>query len=251
MSRPTEAYIICATPRSGSTMLCDLLAATGVAGQPESYYRRQSIADYCEEFDLPMGEIGNPDFERAYLDAVLRQGTGSTGMFGLRLMWESAKELAPLLARLYPQAGDDAARLASAFGAPTYIHLSRKDKLAQAISRLRAEQSGLWHRSADGTERERTAPPREPEYDHDRLAGFVAEAEADDHAWLTWFATHRIEPVRIVYEQFSADPKATLAGLLTALGRDASIANAVEVRTSRLADETSQEWARRFAAESG
>ena len=132
---------------------------------------------------------------------------------------------------------------------PTYIHLSRQDKIAQAISRLKAQQSGLWHRFADGTERERTAPPQEPDYDYDGLAGLAAEAEADDRAWLDWFERHRIEPVRVTYEQLSAAPSATLAKLLTALGRDASIADSIEVRTARLADATSLEWARRFAAE--
>lgn len=249
MNSPAAAYIICATPRSGSTMLCDLLTATGVTGQPESYYRRQSIAEYCAALDVPAGEIGDPAFERAYLDAVLREGTARTGTFGLRLMWESARELFPKLARLYPDAGDDAARFALAFGLPVYIHLSRQDKIAQAISRLKAMQSGLWHRAADGSERERTAPQREPEYDYAQLAGFVAEAETDDQSWRRWFAQQGIEPVRIVYEQFAADPRATLAVLLAALGRDPAIADGVQVRTARLADETSRDWARRFAAE--
>jgi trehalose 2-sulfotransferase len=32
------AYLVCATERSGSTLLCELLAATGVAGRPEEYF---------------------------------------------------------------------------------------------------------------------------------------------------------------------------------------------------------------------
>ena len=31
----------------------------------------------------------------------------------------------------------------------------REDKVGQAISRLKAEQTGLWHKFSDGTERER------------------------------------------------------------------------------------------------
>jgi len=34
-----NAYLICGTPRTGSTLLCDLLRATGIAGRPESYFR--------------------------------------------------------------------------------------------------------------------------------------------------------------------------------------------------------------------
>src|SRR4051812_39199959 len=32
------SYLVCATPRSGSTLLCELLSATGVAGRPQEYF---------------------------------------------------------------------------------------------------------------------------------------------------------------------------------------------------------------------
>jgi len=34
MSSPEQSYLVAATPRSGSTLLCELLASTGVAGRP-------------------------------------------------------------------------------------------------------------------------------------------------------------------------------------------------------------------------
>jgi LPS sulfotransferase NodH len=33
-----SSYLICATPRSGSTLLCAVLGATGVAGRPAEYF---------------------------------------------------------------------------------------------------------------------------------------------------------------------------------------------------------------------
>ena len=47
------AYIICATPRSGSTLLCDMLAGSGVAGNPNSYYRPPSIAHFAAQMGVP------------------------------------------------------------------------------------------------------------------------------------------------------------------------------------------------------
>ena len=32
------SYLVCATPRSGSTLLCQALDSTGVAGHPEEYF---------------------------------------------------------------------------------------------------------------------------------------------------------------------------------------------------------------------
>ena len=38
--RSTKSYLVCATPRSGSTLLCALLEGTGVAGRPKEYFER-------------------------------------------------------------------------------------------------------------------------------------------------------------------------------------------------------------------
>ncbi len=49
--------IVCATQRSGSTLLCELLKATGVAGNPNEYFQR-------------FRDTGLPDQPRQYLAAV-------------------------------------------------------------------------------------------------------------------------------------------------------------------------------------
>jgi LPS sulfotransferase NodH len=245
------SYIISATPRSGSTLLCDLLSATGVAGEPQSYYRREDIQDYARAWKaLSPDAIGDEAFERTYLEAVRRAGAGETGVFGLRLMWSTVAELSARLSVIHPDSLDDAERFGLAFGKPLYIHLSRRDKVAQAVSLLQARQSGLWHRAADGAERERTAPPAPLVYDPGHLASLVEELERDDAAWNNWFSRFRIEPLRLTYEGLAAEPKAMLAQVLSALGLDATIAASVGVRTAKLADEISLEWARRFRAAS-
>ena len=246
---PASSYILCATPRSGSTLLCDLLAATGVAGRPNSFYRRQSIPDYAESLGIDPALQG-ADFERAYLAAIRRLGRGDTGTFGMRLMQENAPELAARLATLYPDLPGEADRFAAAFGNPVYLYLARGDLVSQAISRLKAEQSGLWHRAADGSERERVAPPQDPVYDFARLSAHVAALAAHNTAWRAWFAANAITPHAITYEALAADPAAVLAGILAALGQDPALAGAVAPRTARLADALSADWAARFARDS-
>ena len=36
--KPERSYLVCATPRSGSTLVCQALEETGVAGRPEEYF---------------------------------------------------------------------------------------------------------------------------------------------------------------------------------------------------------------------
>ena len=143
----------------------------------------------------------------------------------------------------------DSARFRSAFGPPFYVHLSREDKVAQAVSRLKAEQSGLWHVNADGTERERQKPGQAPVYDARGLSEQVARLEEHDAAWESWFTRQGTQPLRIAYEALSTEPQATLATVLSALDLDPAIAGTVEPRTAKLADSGIREWATRFRKE--
>ncbi|MDP9189057.1 MAG: Stf0 sulfotransferase family protein, partial [Actinomycetota bacterium] len=40
MGKVRKSCLVCATPRSGSTLLCALLAGTGVARQPQEFFER-------------------------------------------------------------------------------------------------------------------------------------------------------------------------------------------------------------------
>ena len=168
---------------------------------------------------------------------------------GLRIMWESVADLNVRLAGLFPGLPDDPARLAAAFGNIVYIHLSRGDKLDQAISLARASQTGLWHVGRNGSELERTSPPRPAEYDADFLEHTMRQLAADDAAWRDWFVAHGITPLSLTYEELARDPRAGLARVLAAIGRDPAIASTVEPGTTKMAGEESRDWAERFRAD--
>jgi LPS sulfotransferase NodH len=244
-----DSYIICATPRTGSTLLCGLLAATGIAGKPDSFFRRQTITWWAGHLNVTVPETAPAaQFNRAYLDAVLREGDGETGMFGLRLMMENVGELSDRLDTLYPGLASDGARFEKAFGNPLYIHLARTDKVAQAVSLAKAMQTGLWHIAPDGTEIERMSPPQTPGYDHRLLEQHVAEFECFEQAWKRWFERHRINPVQVEYEALSANPQPVLASILDHLGLDVAAASGVVPDVAKLADEDSLEWIKRYNA---
>ena len=49
--KPTRSYLVCATPRSGSTLLCEGLESTGVAGRPREYFE-EGLQPEVEDFEV-------------------------------------------------------------------------------------------------------------------------------------------------------------------------------------------------------
>jgi LPS sulfotransferase NodH len=244
--RRRSAYFLCATPRSGTTLLCDLLSDTRQAGRPQSYYRRQDIEKLADAWGIgPRNFPSALGFEQAYLEAVRQEGAGDTGVFGMRVMWGTLGEMAERLSPLRPGLAG-AALFESLFGPLVYVHVSRTDKVAQAISLLKAEQGGLWHVVADGSDRQRTVPSTSVHYDGHRIAELLSDLERDDAAWNGFFSEHGIEPLRMKYEAMVADPGAEARKILLALGRSPERADEIVVRTRRMANHESDAWAKRF-----
>lgn len=241
------AYMICTTPRSGSTLLCTLLAQSGVAGAPDSHFHRPDRMAWLKSFGLAHQAFPDKSAAlNAVLDAASTRGRGQSDVFGLRMQRGSFTYLAAQLRHLFPDAPTDIASLERAFGPTKLIYLSRRDKLAQAISRLIAEQTGLWHRNADGSERERQSKPANPCYDAKAIARHLAELQALDTEWEDWFQRQGLSPLRLRYEELSDAPQATLVRVLDYLGIDHDPSARIMPATARLAGELNISWAKRF-----
>lgn len=247
-----DSYVICTSPRSGSTLLCKLLAATGAAGKPDSHFHRPSLADWQAEYGIAPDPAAP---ERAVLGAIFRaaiaEGRGGTGIFGLRLQRHSFAFFTEKLAVLHPEPPGDVQRIRAAFGRTLFIHLTRHDKVEQAVSYVKAEQSGLWHMAPDGSELERLAPHRDPVYDGAEIRAAFETMTAHDRDWERWFEAEGIEPLRLTYDALSAAPPGILRQVLERLGISPEAANGIGPGVRKLADDASRAWAARFRAESG
>lgn len=247
-----DSYVICTSPRSGSTLLCKLLVATGVAGNPESYFHRPSVSDWLDDLGLSPDPSAS---EREVLQTIFRtaiaEGSLETGIFGLRLQRHSFDVFTQKLAVLHPHASSDAARFRAAFGRTLFIHLIRRDKIEQAVSYVKAQQSGLWHAAPDGTELERLSPPQTPVYDAAAIRAAVETMTADDRDWNDWFVREGLDPLHLTYEALSASPLETLRQVLDRLGLDRATATGLAPSVKKLADGTNQDWATRFRSELG
>ncbi|MEZ5997242.1 MAG: Stf0 family sulfotransferase [Hyphomonas sp.] len=239
---PSQSCIICSTPRTGSTLLCGLLASTGIAGQPQSYFRKEDAEKWAGRFGIPVGKDSAANF-RAFLDGVLLAGTSPNGVFSVRIMWGSMEELtANLSTSNAAWSGTDEELLRQAFGPSHFIWLHRLDTLAQAISWARAEQTRIWHR----LEGEPTAPAISPAYDFDQIHMLIETIRTHNEAWQAWFNQNGITPLSLTYEALDADAPATIRTVLDQLGLDTGKANEIRSRNIRLTDQLSLDWAEQY-----
>ena len=250
--RAVRSVVVASEVRSGSTLLCQALGATGVVGLPREYLQpgmvrerppdvRGAVTDAAASADGAVRErlllrrhwweyrrIESATLP-AYLDGVVRRRTTANGVFALKIHWGNfarVRDLDGFTFDMLPQP-------------ITWIHIRRMDLVAQAVSYVKADQSGVFAVSG--------RPPRfsgPVHYDDEALlAAFHRVRDGAGH-WSEFFARSGITPLEVTYEELDADYDATIARVLSELGSaDVPVPPAIHVRQ---ADEVNAAWAARF-----
>jgi trehalose 2-sulfotransferase len=164
-----RTYLVCATPRSGSTLVCQALKKTGVAGRPDEYFealrhsgrpRRpeeyfigvddKSIFDQLGERNigddpLPRSPLWSRTAYDRYMEWAMETGTTPNGVFAAKLMWGYVGDFVSLL-RNIPRYRDLplAQLLPEVFPDLTYVRVVRANKIRQAVSLWKAVQTATW-----------------------------------------------------------------------------------------------------------
>jgi LPS sulfotransferase NodH len=244
--------LVASTQRSGSTLLCRALADTGVAGRPEEYFLAGPPAafppgwTFWEDgiFARPHGQMDR----EGYLDLVFRLGTTPNGVFGAKLMWNNVPHVLEKLWELPRFAGlDRAATFQALFPNLHVIRLTRRDRVAQAVSWARAAQDGVWVVS----DTEPAAPVTEPDYSYEFIVGLEGLLVEGEQGWPKLCAELGAEPLDIVYEDL-VDPATypdTIRSALDHLSVDHTDLTISPPRTRRQADEINQDWIERYRAD--
>ncbi len=249
ISMPAEAahrvdsYFVCATPRTGSSLLLGLLDSTGVAGHPQAYFRAPDEPLWADRWQLPRTPDGG--FRYAdYVQAALDAGRTANGVFGAKLMWGTLDEVVDKLGTVHPEAaGDDVALLDRTFGRTGFVYLRRDDVLAQAVSWLRAEQSGTWYDEGGAGDGSPVT------FDADDIGHFIDVIGEHNAAWQAWFSSSGIRPHLVRYEDLDTDMVGTTQAILAHLGLDLPRDRHIVARHRRQADALTREWIERYRAE--
>jgi len=203
-------YFICGTPRSGSTLLCEALRATRVAGTPGEYF-----ADHFTSLLLKRWKVPSvPDYH-AFFRLARGAATTPNGVCGIKLHWPQMEKLARVAGCTLP----DLEAVEELFPNPLFMFLVRADKRAQAISHLRSEQTNQWSVP--------NGQPRHPSraaarFDFERLETLQRMLAQHEANWDALFACRGIRPLRLYYEDLCADYEMTIRAALRFIGIDSA-----------------------------
>ena len=268
---PRLCYVVCATPRSGSTLLCEGLEQTGVAGRPREYFealKETGVPRRPREYFwglrspevirlLPYDSQLDREAERSptwsrddyagHLAATLREGTTSNGVFGAKLMWSYFNDFLELM-RGIPRFGGkgDGSLLNAAFPELRYVFVSRSDKVRQAVSLWRALQTWVWRQSDTQAAGE---PEREQRvvYSFDAIDHLLDQLRRHEDAWRGFFFRIGQQPLPLYYEDVAGDLQGSVGRVLDMLGIErpqTSVPASQPMR--RQSDELSESWVQSY-----
>jgi len=266
--QPHTCYLVCATPRSGSTFLYDILNNTGIAGQPKEYFqppivRPQDYFETEEHTDVATLLAGSwPDSDPVepavwdgsdyadYLMKVLEKSTTPNGVFGAKVMWGHLDYFLDKLWGL-PQYREFPAPdlLSKVFPNLHYIWIRRQEKLRQAVSLWKAIQTWTW-KAGEPPKGGFSYPAREPLFHYEAIGYLLQQLLAHEAAWQQYFNANGIKPFTVVYEEWTSAYEATALNILQYLHipipKNLVVA---EPPMQRQADALSEEWVRQYQAQ--
>lgn len=161
---------------------------------------------------------------RTRLDLLRRHRTGSNGWFAFKIHHHHYR-------RFFEAPGRDPRAF---LGPLTWVHIQRSDRVAQAVSWVRAKQTGRWVAEQQGFAR--------AHYSHRAIQRALRDIDAQEQAWARILEPHRVLHLR--YEDVATNLLGAVNAVLAHCEQPS--VERVDVPLQRQADPESEAWVRRF-----
>ena len=235
----TSSFFVCATPRSGSSLLSEALEFTMIAGRPREYFEPAYENDWFARLGIKA--------DAQYMEKFLAAGTTANGVFGAKIHWHQFVHLRAKLRLIQGGAASDLELLRRSFPDLKYVFLTRRDKVLQAVSYVKALRTDRWHSLNLDPEGTRATPASAPSFDVGEVDRWVTRFMEDETRWYRYFERAGIEPFEVVYEEFLQTYESTVLAILGHLAIPIPAGMVIAPpRLRKLGDEHSEEWARRY-----
>lgn len=218
----TDVLVLLAAPRSGSTLLCELLRLNDGCVAHEYFQPYQYMQILAERWGCVSAGIFN---EAAYVRALTKHRTLPNGWFGVNVQGTHLKHFAKMEKHF------SGARF-------HYVHLVRQDEIAQAVSYDIAFRSKQWSSEFESHSHVR--------YSFPRILRKLRAIQNQNALIRSYLMARGVSFQTITYEDLVTDPEGTLRSL-PCITSDQELALAPPLR--RQSGDRSTRWKQRFAAD--
>lgn len=238
--------VILSTQRSGSTMVCDDFAGTNVLGRPSEYFIKV------------IENINNSSKEelKKSIETALDKGRTENGVISIKVM---ANQINSIGKAIYNselcEIEDNSACFYEFFKDFVFARVKRKDKIAQAVSRVMAKQTDVYHAvdKVDGVEgmigkfinnqRDETKVI----YDFNEINSELSKIKQEEEFIDQFLNKYSIPYIDIQYED-AVQNRSYVISIANKMG--VNNVNLLERRLKRVSGKKSEEWVERFKKES-
>lgn len=182
-------YIICSTPRSGSTFLAKSLQETKIAGLPHEYFNIEHKNDYFNRWHFCSIQ--------EYISLLITNRSTNNGIFGLKLHYNQ------YISYFENEILDEY------FSDLKYIFITRRNKVLQGISLEKAFQTGQWTSEFSKIDYFK--------FNYNSINGRIEELINEENQWLKYFELYKISPLIINYEDFELNFEKTIRMIMSYL----------------------------------
>lgn len=197
-------YLICSSPRCGSTLFGQMLFDTGAVGDPLEYLNPAYVAAFFRRFPTHSNNVED------ILATLQRLRSGPSGLFGVQIHFSHFNGIFP----------KEEIKIQFLRTFEHFIFIRRRNKLAQAASLYRADNSGVWSsleediRVANGLQ----VPETDNAISATGLTRALASVVSQDEGWESLLTSLGIPFLTVFYEDLIADWNVQCAKAIAWLG---------------------------------
>jgi LPS sulfotransferase NodH len=175
---------------------------------------------------------------------LLTEREACKGLFAMKLMYRQFLELSEYLMAAEDLSGKDLLeKFTQVFPNPCFIRVRREDTVAQAVSLLKARQTGEWISRPDHDKKEVI----EPVYSFLGINNALKDRQDSDEKWDLFLNNPSLKVLELSYEQLVADKKGTLLRIMKWAGLSEFVQEIADSETVRpMTSSVNRDWVARF-----
>lgn len=239
-----KKLIVLATQRNGSTMVCDDIAGTNQLGKPSEYFIK--VIDEMNQL--------SKDQVYSLIMEVFAKGKSDNDQIAIKIMSNQIRQIGMALQKSGLCSCKDPEKCFYTFFKDSiFCRVVREDKVAQAVSRIVAFQTNIYHSADDTTGLEgmlgKVSSQRNESnltYNKDKISSEIKNIMKEETYLDTFIAKYNLKTELIIYEKVISD-RSYIEKIAKKLSIDE--VQVKERRLKKISGSISKQWIEQYKSE--